>query len=363
MAKKTGSVRVRLIRCPICLDEFVWDEQDMFEVAGGEFQALDLAGMTDRVRRSHLLRTAYKRCPNPSGDTEAHYIPAAYATDPDPLIIGLIGTWATGKTHLLAALVGALVRGGLQPFGLNVSALDIGLHQRFLENVRTLLERGQVLPRTRVGVTGFADAFMLTSPTRSRTVAFFDVSGEDLQKTEKGSRFLMAAGALIFVVDPLRATPGLVSFAGAPGQAAQMGDDAFGVVLDSLRAERNLLSIPSTIAIAKSDLLRFQPPVDRWWRSPVTPERFSPETMAAESRDAYAFLYQHGAEAWLKPFHDSASSSLHFVSATGGNPNGEQLPRGAQPQRVLMPLLAILAMTGMLPGYETDTREASDGRA
>ncbi|GIH23099.1 hypothetical protein Aph01nite_14090 [Acrocarpospora phusangensis] len=356
MAKKNGSVTVRLIRCPICLDQFVWDEQDMYEMVNGQYQPLDLSRIGDRVKRNHLLRTAYKKCPNPSGDTDAHYMASTYGTDPNPLIIGLVGTYATGKTHLLAAIVGALVRGGLQPFGLNVSALDIGLHKRFLEGVRRLLEKGQVLPQTPPAVVGFADAFVIGSASaadaRTRTVAFFDVAGEDLQKTEKGARFLMAADALIFVVDPVRATPALVPFGDAAGQAAQLGDDAFGVVLDQLRSERNLLSIPTTVAIAKADLLRFQPPVDRWWRSPVTPERFSAETIAAESRDAYAFLYQHGAEAWLGPFHASAHSTLHFVSATGTNPRGDQLPRGASPQRVLLPLLSILAMTGLLPGFE-----------
>jgi hypothetical protein len=75
--------------------------------------------------------------------------------------------------------------------------------------------------------------------------------------------------------------------------------------------------------------------------------------MAAESRAAYAFLYQRGALAWLQPFHECRRCTLHFVSATGAEPRDGVYPRGVRPRRVLEPLVALLAMTGILAGPES----------
>ncbi|MEU6264435.1 hypothetical protein [Saccharopolyspora shandongensis] len=48
----------------------------------------------------------------------------------------------------------------------------------------------------------------------------------------------------------------------------------------------------------------------------------------------------------------SASCTLHFVSASGSEaePGEERFARGFEPVRVLEPLVAILAMAGMIGG-------------
>ena len=81
---------------------------------------------------------------------------------------------------------------------------------------------------------------------------------------------------------------------------------------------------------------------------------FEPARIHAESRDLYAFLYQNDATSWLAPFKSFSRCTLHAVSATGGSPVDMKYHRGLRPRRVLEPLLAILAMKGMIdrPGAD-----------
>jgi hypothetical protein len=74
-----------------------------------------------------------------------------------------------------------------------------------------------------------------------------------------------------------------------------------------------------------------------------------------ESADVYAFLYEKGAAAWTRPYHDCAKATLHVASPTGGaGQRGGVYPRGVTPRRVLRPLVAMLAMTGVLTGSEAE---------
>ena len=47
-------------------------------------------------------------------------------------VLGFVGLTESGKTHLLAAMVGAM-QNGLRQYGIDCRALDRALHNRFLE--------------------------------------------------------------------------------------------------------------------------------------------------------------------------------------------------------------------------------------
>jgi hypothetical protein len=94
--------------------------------------------------------------------------------------------------------------------------------------------------------------------------------------------------------------------------------------------------------------VRFEQPVDRWLRQPLTADLTDRE-LRAESKDVYAFLRHYGSKAWLRPFAECARCTLHFVSATGGRQQDNVFPNGVTPHRVLAPLLSIFAMSGLLP--------------
>ena len=106
----------------------------------------------------------------------------------------------------------------------------------------------------------------------------------------------------------------------------------------------------------KGDLVRFEDPVTRWLRS--GDGTLDAEEFLSESRDVYAFLHKKGAAAWTLPYEVCRKATLHVVSPTGGvgqsEGEGGIYPRGVTPRRVLRPLIAMLAMTGVLTGPEAE---------
>lgn len=104
--------------------------------------------------------------------------------------------------------------------------------------------------------------------------------------------------------------------------------------------------------------MRFDDPITLWLRSDVNV--LDPDLMLRESADVFAYLDSLDAQASTRPHSLCRKATLHAVSATGGpGPNaraGAGL-KGASPRRVLAPLAALLAMTGVL----TDDRAQQVG--
>ncbi|MFI6740458.1 hypothetical protein ACIBI9_46695 [Nonomuraea sp. NPDC050451] len=329
-----------MILCPICLHEFAWSEDELYErTPAGHYQRLSLEHATG-ARREDLLRGAHVRCPAPVADPSLeHHLPYTYVRHGRPLVIGLVGGPETGKTHLLASMIGAIEQGGLRPYGLTSYAVDIERHAEYVNTyVHPLMVERTALSRTTHRATAEPAATLLVNDGRHTTaVAFFDIAGELLRSaTHEATRFVPAVGGLLFVID-------------AATRSARMGDESFRAVLDRLPMSGGRLDIPAVIAVTKSDSVRFEAPVDTWLYD--EPDRLDQVDVLRESRDVYAFLHRRGAQAWLSPYDKCHKCTLHFVSATGSAPTDGRFPRGVRPRRVLAPLVSLLAMTGVLRGY------------
>jgi hypothetical protein len=280
-----------------------------------------------------------------------HFLPATYWSYRDPLVIALVGAPMSGKTMLLAAMIREAFRDGLTAYGVQTAALDLRRHDAYQRRFVAPFEGGELLPGTHEGITEPADILLMRSPTGSRPVVFYDVAGEDLLRTDAfgpSTRHLLAADAVLFV-HPLDDPA-----------------DANTAWCFELTSER-LLSrpggaqhIPAAIAVTKSDRLRYVPPVDRWLRSSET-SPLDAARIRAQSRDVYAYLHSRDALGSLRPYEFLDRCTLHFVSATGGDPipigpvtdpARLRFPRGVRPAQVLAPLVAILAMTGVISDPE-----------
>jgi hypothetical protein len=343
--------------CPHCLLPVAYDESLLVTIdAKGNRIRLDLSAENRPGRRQDLLRTAYQLCPDGGDGDEAHELPVPYLTNGRPLSIAFVGSSAVGKTHLMAAMLGEVELGGLEPYGLKCRPLNPEAHRTYLRERVQRLQQGRQLGRTgQQTFARFADGLLVSAPGRvPRPVVFFDLAGEDLVQDGAVTSFLLGVDAFVFVVDPLRALrmPSLDPVRERYGLPRRdLGDEAFATVLNRLDRPHGFVAAPAALAVNKSDLLRFEPVVDAWLGRAL-PARHDPAAETAESRDAYAFLAHHASPAWLKPFDDCARCSLHFVAATGGQARDDRFPHGARPRRVLGPLVSVFAACGLLEGSD-----------
>ena len=342
------------IRCPYCLDALHFDPGQLYtRDSKMQITPVDLSSDSNALRNADAMRTLFQACTN-THDLPPHYLPAEYLMHGRPLTIALAGASQAGKTNLLVSMMSEIDARALEPYGISVRSAHAEWHNTFMHRRVNPLRSGEVLPATpETSFAEFEDALLFTRGGVTRPVAFFDVSGENLYRSDTTLRFMAGVDALIFVVDPIRA----LKLPQAQSERTRLGlgealaaDPTFGTVLDRVPNRDGRIELPTAVAITKCDLLRFEPPVDRWLRTRPDgaggPASRSART--AESRDAYAFLSLYAARPWLRPALECANCTLHFVSAIGGPVREGQAVRGLHPSRVLEPLLSVLEMCGVL---------------
>ncbi len=341
------------VLCPYCLEEIRLDLSHLYVTDDrNQYQPLDLSGITNPVRRDDAMRAAVQRCAA-DPDFPDHYIPVPYLTHGRPLTVAMIGQSSAGKSHLLTQMIAEITDGGLRRYGVDWQSVNPEQHARFVRERVQPLRSGKVLAHTGSvhDFAQFVESLLLTDAHgRVRPVAFFDLGGEDLVRTDEVLRFLLGVDALIFVVDPVLALPlpQLDSLrADLEVEVDRDGDTAFGTVLDRLPRKGPYLETPAVMVLGKADLLRFQPPVDRWLEEGPA-AAIGPDQFLAESADVHALLHRHAGQAWLRPFDAFRRCTLHVASATGGRESGGRYPAGARPRRVLEPLVSLLAMHGII---------------
>jgi hypothetical protein len=347
-----------VVVCPICLGEIAdWNTQSPWEWEPtlGVYRELEIPpGLTELQRAPHL-RHAYVRCTARQGsvgqpDGEPHFLPANYGRFGRPVVLGFVGLSMAGKSHLLSAMVARLVAGDLRK-GYQVShdPLDHARHQTFLDrHVNPLLRDDKVLPGTgEADVLEFADAFLMNDESgQRRPVAFFDIAGGDLAslRKKKATDFLYMADGLFFVVDPVRLIDRWVE------------ENTFSNVLNIIRERPRQEPVSAAIVLTKADTLRFEEPIDRWLRYEPELEPLNATQFLRESADVYGYLESRNALAMAAPYDKCPKATLHVASATGGS--GAEMntvySRGVRPRRVIRPLAAMLAMTGVLTGPEAE---------
>ena len=334
-----------VVTCPICLHEiYDWNGLGYWRWEAGlsEYVELAVPAGLNPIQQARHLRGAYVRCPA-SADT-VHFLPVNYGRFGPPVLLGFVGLTKSGKSHLLASMVGAIENRELEEYGITAHPIDHANHRRFMEEwVDPLLSQNKVLRGTREGIVEFADAFLMSyNGGPQRPVALYDVAGGDLARVEETNQFLWIADGLFFVIDPDHLT------------ARRVGDETFSNVLDVIRESGRPGSVSAAIILNKADKLRFDEPVTHWLRSDS--KSVDAVEILRESADIYAYLNTKGGNALAAPYQICDKATLHVASPTGGSGDGEGgvYPRGVTPRRVLRPLVAMLAMTGVLTGADAE---------
>lgn len=336
-----------VLTCPMCLTEIPdWNALSYWRYVNGDFEQILIPRDVNPRQRARYLHQAYIRCPAPQDDqTAIHHLPARYGNFGRPVLLGFVGLTESGKSHLLASMIGEINK--LSDYGIDIDPLDPAIHQRFLENsVNPLIAHNQVLPGTPDdATTEIADAFIVKNGNgEERVVALFDVSGGDLAQTDKTREFLWIADGLFFVIDPEHIN------------GSKAGDATFSNVLNIVRDRAEQEPVSAAIILNKADKARFEEPVARWLRSGNG--TMDPTEFLRESADVYFYLEKHDAMVLTKPYQACPKATLHIASPTGGSKEGDEkegtYPRGVTPLRVLRPLAAMLAMTGVLTGPQAE---------
>jgi hypothetical protein len=348
----TGYMPDGHVSCPICLSRLNWNELPKwrFDADANAYVELQDSPQASPEQRQKQERDAAVRCPDPGNTVDEHYLPADYGRYGKPALIGFVGETRSGKSHLLAAMIGEIEGGALTIHGIKRSPVDLALHHRFLaERVWPLLDENKVLPPTDEGMVSFVDAYLMWHANGpKRAVALFDVAGGELTNVSDSKSFLDVADGLVFVIDPAQ-----LREHGRGNRGS--GDRAFQAVIDVLRKSDRLSEVSMTVVLNKADLVRFDDPITKWWLHPDATE-IDAEQILRESADVYGYLQAQGAGAWVSPFDDCAKVTLHVASATGGaasrDSDAEVYPRGVSPRRVITPLVSLLAMTSVLTGEQ-----------
>ncbi|MEU4823624.1 hypothetical protein AB0H37_17310 [Actinomadura sp. NPDC023710] len=339
----------RTMVCPYCLSEFDWNSAPLVDrtVDGEEIALTREPGESDVRWRTRTMH-AWRVCEATGKD---HFVPASLG-GMTVLIVGMVGTSGSGKSHLLAAMTEELDQSALKiSHRLDVLPLDPRLQRElFARNRFDLLRDRKPLPVTRRALSPeFTCAYRITSGHTGEQYALliFDVPGEIFSQghTRDDTPFMSIADGLIFVADGTELDVRHGRHTGDPGFTAVLSH------IDHVRGGQGqeFLPLPAALVIAKSDTLRAFKEVDRWLDRRDDLEL---GTVEAESEDAYALLRSRGAGSWLVPVQKCEDATLHFASATGVGvdmESGEYPEQSFRRQRVLRPLLSLLAMKGVLP--------------
>lgn len=330
------------VMCPVCLADINdWDAQDYYRPnpvpdADDVWQKIEIPADLSAAQRKRYLHNAYVRCEK--GTQGPHHLPARYGQFGEPVLLGFVGLTESGKSHLLTTMIGRIE--GLSQYEITVEPLDPPMHKRFIESaVEPLITKGVPVPGTGDQETAMRDAFIVRYRNGpERVVALFDVSGGDLADTGMGREFLWIADGLFFVIDPEHIA------------RSKVGDVTFGNVLSIVRDREKPGPKGAAIILNKADKGRFEEPAARWLRSGEG--MLDPVGFLRESADVYAYLQRNDALALAAPYEAATCEkvTLHVASPTGGPKDLEEnrYTRGVTPTRVLRPLLAMLAMTGVL---------------
>ena len=323
------------------------------------------------------LPTGNRACP------ECHNpLPSAYCDSPGR-IVALVGAKNAGKSTYIAVLLHELMNRVGTELDASLVACDDRTIERYKRDfARPLLEERRLLPTTASAATGPREplVYLLTRTRQggrfarprndSLALVLFDTAGEDLRSrevTDLHLRYLEAADAVIFLVDPLE-LPGArtgVRDAVPHPRGAQLPDDpdseplnVIARVTDTLRQRHGTrpgepLPVPVAVALTKIDVLR----PGMLEQSALHRSRSGQGVLDLDDRDAVNEQVRALLHDWQAGQLDTylgqqyAEHALFGLSALGGLPDGDRVGAGGvRPYRAEDPLLWLLYRFGMLDG-------------
>ncbi|RAY11745.1 hypothetical protein DPM19_29485 [Actinomadura craniellae] len=302
-------------------------------------------------------------------------LPSAYCDTPGR-IVALVGAKNAGKSTYIAVLLHELMNRVGTELDTSLVACDDRTIDRYKRDfARPLFDERRLLPTTASAVTAAREplVYLLTRSRRSRwgrqaneslALVLFDTAGEDLRSRDVRDlhlRYLEAADAIIFLVDPLE-LPGARAALREGTEPVTAGDpdsepiNVIARVTEALRQRRGAgpgdrLPVPIAVALTKIDALR--PTFER--QSALHRTRTRQAVLDLDDREAVdeqirSLLHGwHAGQLDIYLRQQYTEYALFGLSALGGMPTEDRVGTGGvRPYRVEDPLLWLLHRFGML---------------
>lgn len=322
----------------------------------------------------------YKRvCPSCHNE-----LPESTLTEKD-MIISVVGSRATGKSHFVGVIIKELrdriavsFGGSLEGFAdsyqrwqtnfgssLYDNNVKLGLTQSSVQNVDNGAYRPLIFKLKLKHKGLFKEAI------ESFTFVFFDTAGEDLNDEDTMStvnKYICKSAGIVFLLDPMQ-IPAVVSqldestvrrAAAIDWHQAAKADDIMTRVSNLIRHDRSLpetakIDIPVAAVFSKFDAIQALVPQDCTVHSPsphCAEKRFNMADWHNVNAEIQALLHEWDADAFLSQLETNYSDFSYFaVSALGLHNNPEEKSGKIQrprPHRIEDPFLWILKENGVI---------------
>ncbi|MGW4423124.1 TRAFAC clade GTPase domain-containing protein [Streptosporangium sp. NPDC004631] len=314
--------------------------------------------------------TAWRVCPSCHSRLSAEY-----CANPGK-IVALVGAKHAGKSTYIAVLIHELMNRVGEELNSSLVPCDDRTIERYKQDfARPLYGERKLLVSTQSSANAPRDPLVylftrtlggrLRSRTASLTLVLFDTAGEDLRQREISElhlRYLNAADAVIFLLDPLELPGAQTALSGAARErGGTLADDLMSDPADVVvrvtemlrKRSGGRLAIPVAVALSKIDEMRES--MER--QSALHRTRDQIGALDLNDREAVdeqvrALLYQWQAGMVDRYLNQQYTDyALFGLSSLGAVPEGETVARsGIRPYRVEDPLLWLLYRFKMLDG-------------
>ena len=332
------------------------------------------------------------KCPECNNTTYKHVCPSCHNELPEStlsgtdMIISVVGSRATGKSHFVGVVIKELIErisvkfgGSMEGFADSYSRWEAGFYNHLYVDGRKLdltksslqnVDNGAYRPlifKLKLKHKGF-----FKETIDSFTFVFFDTAGEDLNDEDTMStvnKYICKSAGIIFLLDPMQ-IPAVVNqlddsvverAAAIKWNQAAKADDIMTRVSRLIRndkhmSENSMIDIPVAAVFSKFDAIESIVPADCTVHntSPHCDEKcFDMSDWHNVNSEIQALLKEWNATAFISQLETNYSKYSYFaVSALGlnNNPTSDGRIERPRPHRIEDPLLWILKENGVIKG-------------
>lgn len=323
--------------------------------------------------------TTYKRvCPSCHNE-----LPESSLTGKD-MIISVVGSRATGKSHFVGVIIKELRDRISVSFGGSLEGFSDSYQrwEKYFSN--TLYNNGEKLPLTKGNLQNadkgayrplifklkLKHKTLFKENIESFTFVFFDTAGEDLNDEDTMStvnKYICKSAGIIFLLDPMQ-IPAVVNqldesivkrAAGIDWRQAAKADDIMTRVSNLIRNDKKMsdtqkIDIPVAAVFSKFDAIEAIVPQDCTVHNPsphCSEKRFDLSDWHNVNSEIVALLHEWNAEAFISQLETNYRTYSYFAASALGlnnNPTSDGHIERPRPHRIEDPVLWILKENGVI---------------